>query len=248
MNFRIWMPISASSVSKPVIQSLQFKLAAKNICIVMMLFATAIALILQIGASSAMAQHSTLSALRDAPNAEVEIIADRYRAQRESDIQELINIVEEQRAALESEQRMEERSRAWFALALLGDLRADAAVPILTRLIAVKDRVLSISSNETQPHWYSFPAAVALAKIGMPAVGHLLETARGAEPTSTAFQLCGVTLEAILGEELALAAVEQYARYYPELSQQDRLDALKILTRTGHKRWSAFGASDFRTE
>jgi hypothetical protein len=57
-----------------------------------------------------------------------------------------------------------------------------------------------------------------------------------------------VTLEAILGEELALAAVEQYARHYPDLSQQDRLDALKALAQTGHKRWSAFGTSDFRTE
>lgn len=195
-----------------------------------------------------MAQHSTLSALRDASDADLENIVDRYRAQRESDIQELLNIIEEQREALKSRQRVEPKSRAWFALALLGDLRADVAVPVLTRLIAVKDRPLSISSNETQPHWYSFPAAVALAKIGMPAVGDLLETARATDPTSTVFQLCGVTLEAILGEDLALAAVEQYARHYPELSQQDRLAALKVLTRTGHKRWSAFGASDFQTE
>jgi hypothetical protein len=223
-------------------------LAAKKICIFMMLFAAAIALILHIGAPPAMAQHSTLSVLRNAPNAELEKIVDRYRAQRESDIQELIKIVEEQRAVLEDGQKVEEKSRVWFALALLGDLRADAAVPTLSRLIAVQDRSLFISSNETQPHWYSFPAAVALAKIGMPAVGDLLETARGAEPTSTAFQLCGATLEAILGEDLALAAVEQYARHYPELSQQDRLAALKTLARTGHKRWSAFGASDFRTE
>ena len=195
-----------------------------------------------------MAQHSTLSALRNASNAELGKIVDRYRAQRESDIQELINIVEEQRETLESEQKVEEKSRGWFALVLLGDLRSDAAAPILTQIIAVKDRSLSISSNETQPHWYSFPAAVALAKIGMPAVGHLMEMARVTEPTSTAFQLCGVTLEAILGEELARTAVEQYARHYPELSQQDRLAALKALTRTGHKRWSAYDASDFRTE
>ncbi len=195
-----------------------------------------------------MAQHSTLSALRDASDADLENIVDRYRAQRESDIQELLNLVEEQREALESRQRVEAKSRAWFALVLLGDLRADAAIPTLTRLVAVKDRSLSVSSNETQPHWYSFPAAVALAKIGMSAVGHLLETARATDPTSTVFQLCGVTLEAILGEQLALAAVEQYARHYPELSQQDRLAALKALTRTGHKRWSAFGASDFQTE
>ncbi len=195
-----------------------------------------------------MAQHSTLSALRDASDADLENIVDRYRAQRESDIQELLNLVEEQREVLESRQRVEAKSRAWFALVLLGDLRADAAIPTLTRLVEVKDRSLSISSNETQPHWYVFPAAVALAKIGMPAVGHLLERARATDPTSTVFQLCGVTLEAILGEDLALAAVEQYARHYPELSQQDRLAALKALTRTGHKRWSAFGASDFQTE
>ncbi|MBK8538395.1 MAG: hypothetical protein IPL59_26970 [Candidatus Competibacteraceae bacterium] len=194
------------------------------------------------------AQKSMLFALRNASSPELEEIVERYHAQYESDVRELISIVDEQRESLANSRTIEAKSKAWFAITLMGDLRSVAATSILIRLIAVKDKSLSINSNESEPHWYFFPAAVALSKIGMPAVEHLMELARTVSPTSTAFQLCGVTLEAILSEDLALAAVEQYARQYPELLQKDRHTALTTLIRTGHKRWSAYGASDFSLE
>lgn len=234
-----------------MIQSISSITTANSAYASAILLATIITLILQIGAPQAMAQEaqkSMLFALRNASDAELEKIVDRYHAQHESDVQELISIVDEQQEKLASSRSIDAKSKAWFAMMLIGDLRSVAAVPILMRLIAVKDKSLSINSNESQPHWYFFPAAAALSKIGMPAVEHLMELARTAPPTNTAFQLCGVTLEAILGEDLALAAVEQYARQYPELLQPDRRAALTTLIRTGHKRWSAFGAADFSLE
>lgn len=193
-------------------------------------------------------QSITLSSLRYASGSELEVIVKNYREQRQSDIQELMNIVGEQEATLIKTQRIASNSREWFAIVLLGEIKSATAVPLLVRLISVRDSSFSLVSDEGGPHWYSFPAAVALSKIGMSAVEPLLELARTSSPTSTVFHLCGVTLEATLGEELALSAIKQYAQQYPNFSQKDRLTALTTLIRAGHKRWTAYGASDFSPE
>lgn len=215
------------------------------------LIAAAILLALPIGVPQAMtqeAQSTALSSLRSASGSELEAIVKNYREERQSDIQELMSIVGEQEATLIKTQRVVNNSREWFAIVLLGDIQPAAAAPLLARLISVRDSSFSLVSDEGGPHWYSFPAAVALSKIGIPAVEPLLELARTSSLTSTVFHLCGVTLEATLGEELALSAVKQYARQHPELSQKDRLTALTALVRAGHKRWTAYGASDFLPE
>ncbi|MFO1372624.1 MAG: hypothetical protein U1F42_09605 [Candidatus Competibacteraceae bacterium] len=194
------------------------------------------------------AQNSILSSLRSASSADLKRIVKDYQDQRQSDVQELISIISEQEETLRKTQKIETNTREWFAITLLGDTRSATAVPILIRLIALRDSSFSLISNESNPHWYSFPAAVALSKIGMPAVEHLLELAHTAPPTSTAFHLASITLEAILGEELTLSAVEQYARRYPDFSQKDRFSILTTLLRTGHKHWNASNAADCSPE
>ena len=193
-------------------------------------------------------EHSALASLRNASSAQLQAIVENYRQQRQSDVQELISIISEQEGALKRSRRLETKSNAWFAITLLGDIRSATATPLLARLIALRDSSFSLISNENDPHWYAFPAAVALSKIGMPAVEHLLEVARTAPLNSTAFNLSAVTLEAILSEPLALSAINQYAQYYPDLAQEERLNALTTLIQTGHKRWSADSAADFSLE
>lgn len=193
-------------------------------------------------------QSAALSSLRSAPSAELGGIAKNYLEQRQADIQELMSVIGEQEATLIKSRKLVAGSKEWFAITLLGDLRAAAAAPLLARLITVRNSSFSLVSDEDNPHWYAFPAAVALSKIGLPAVEPVLDRVRAAPPASTAFHLGGVTLEAILGDELAIFAAKQYARDRPDFSQSDRLTALTALIRTGHKRWTASSASDFSPE
>ena len=193
-------------------------------------------------------QKAILSSLRSAPSAELEGIAKNYLEQRQDDIQELMSIVAEQETMLINSRKIVTSGKEWFAITLLGDLRATTAAPLLARLLTVRDASFSLISDEDNPHWYSFPAAVALSKIGLPAVQAVLDQVRTAPPTSTAFHLGGVTLEAILGEELAIFVAKQYARDHSDFAQADRLTALTALIRTGHKRWTAHSASDFSPE
>ncbi|MCP5419830.1 MAG: hypothetical protein H6970_10195 [Gammaproteobacteria bacterium] len=189
--------------------------------------------------------NSMLSVLRTESGSELEKTVVDYRARHEADIQTLMEIVTEQKENLSGRLRITPNSREWFAIALLGDLRVVEAAPLLTQLLAVRNSTFSLLSDEDDPHWYAFPAAVALSKIGLPAVNPLLELARVAAPDSTAFQLGAVTLEAILNDEIALAVVAQYARQYPDLAQEDRFKPLTDLIKSGHKRWDAEKAADF---
>jgi len=188
---------------------------------------------------------STLTTLRNASGAALETIVENYREQHQTDVQELLSILAGQEEALKNRQRIETNSREWFAMTLLGDLRSSPAAPLLVRLITVRDSSYSLISDESKPDWRSFPAAVALAQIGIPAVEPLLELARRSAPTSTAFHLSVVTLEAILNPELAVAAVAQHARFYPDFSQDNRLSASTTLIQDGHQRWVADSAADF---
>ena len=220
----------------------------KNALVLNLLIVTALVFTLETGVPQAMAQEirkSALAALHNASGAALETIVENYRGQRQIDVQELMNILISQEDTLKNRQRIETQSREWFAITLLGDLRSSTAAPLLIQLITVRDSSYSLISNESAPDWFSFPAAVALSKIGMPAVEYLLDLARVSSPTSTAFHLSALTLEAILSPELAVVAVEQYARQYPDFSHNDRLTVLTNLIQEGHQRWSANRAADF---
>ncbi|QQS52956.1 MAG: hypothetical protein IPM89_08380 [Candidatus Competibacteraceae bacterium] len=213
--------------------------------------AAAIVVTLSIGVSQAMTsetQSPALSSLRSTSGTELENLVEHYLNQREADVRELMDIVGGQESIFLKSQRVATKSKDWFSITLLGDIKATAAAPLLARLITIRDTSFSLVSDEGNPHWYSFPAAVALSKIGLPAVEPLLDLTRTAPPASTAFHLGAVTLEAILGEELAIFAAQQYARDHSDFSQPDRLAALTTLIRTGHQRWTAHGASDFSPE
>lgn len=206
---------------------------------------------LSIGVSQTMAsetQSAALSSLRGASGAELENLAEHYLKQREADVRELMDIVGEQEGMLLKSQRVTAKSKDWFSITLLGAIKATEAAPLLARLITVRDSSFSLVSDEGNPHWYAFPAAVALSKIGLPAVQPLLDLIRTAPPASTAFHLGGVTLEALLGEELAIFVAKRYAQDHADFAQANRMTALTTLIRTGHKRWTASSASDFLPE
>ncbi|MFZ1327312.1 MAG: hypothetical protein WAT67_15060 [Candidatus Contendobacter sp.] len=190
-------------------------------------------------------QKSLSSAFKNASGAGLKQFVADYRQQRQADIQELLRVLDEQQNHLKKTRKIGVDTPAWFAIHLLGENSAASAVPTLIQLIAVRDSSFSLLSNESTPHWNAFPAAVALANIGMPAILPLLELARTAAPDSTAFQLAGVTLEAIFGPELALAAATQYGQQHRDFAEKDRFAQWSQLIRAGHRHWVAYDAADF---
>lgn len=193
-------------------------------------------------------QKSLSSAFKNASGVDLKQLVADYRRQRQADIHELLRILDEQQNHLKTTRKIEIDTPAWFAIQLLGENSAASAVPTLIRLIAVRDSSFSLLSNESTPHWNAFPAAVALANIGMPATLPLLALVHTAAPGSTAFQLAGVTLEAILGPELALAAATQYGQQHRDFAEKARFAQLSQLIRAGHRRWVAYDAADFSPE
>lgn len=191
---------------------------------------------------------STLSSLRNASSADLPKIVKDYQDQRQADERELISLISEQEEPLRKTQKIAVNAKEWFAITLLGDIGSATAIPLLIRLLTVRDTSFSLLSNESNPHWLYFPAAVALSKIGIPAVAHLLELARTAPANSTAFHLASVTLEAILGQELALSAAEQYGRHHADFLKKERYNNVTALIQVGHKRWMAYNTADFSPE
>lgn len=88
--------------------------------------------------------------------------------------------------------------------------------------------------------------AKSMADIGMPAVAPLLKQIQSSTLSATEFQVSCVTLEAILGKELAKAALTQHSKQFPELRQRGRLKVAMKLVDLRHLHWSALDAKDFR--
>ena len=188
------------------------------------------------------------SLLRDAPQEERAKILDQFVARRCVEIQGMLVILSNSAKELSRSQRIEANCVEWYATKFLGEARAVEAVPILVDHIAVRDSHFSPVSNEYIPHWLFFPCAVALSKIGMPAVDPLLNRIQSSALTSTVFHVSCSTLEAILGEELAVAAVRQHAKKHPEEGQEGWLAEAIKLVGIGHVHWDALTAKDFRFE
>lgn len=188
------------------------------------------------------------SLLRDTPQEERVEILDQFVATRRVEIHGMLAILSNSTKELSQSQRIEARSMEWYAMKFLGEARAVEAVPLLVDLIAVRDSNFSPVSNEYIPHWFSFPCAVALTNIGMPAVDPLLKRIQSSAPTSTVFHVSCTTLEAILGKELTVAAVQQREKKYPEKGQEGWLAEAIELVGIGHVHWDALTAKDFRFE
>jgi hypothetical protein len=89
-----------------------------------------------------------------------------------------------------------------LATLLLGSLRATQAVPVLLENIEYKNpRSIVVTSRLGKGGWH--PAAEALSKIGMPAVGPTVEKLGDYAPKSKASEICCWVLKEILGVRLA---------------------------------------------
>jgi len=94
-----------------------------------------------------------------------------------------------------------------LATLLLGDLRAIQAVPILLENLEYKNpRSFIQGLLLDQGGWY--PAAEALSKIGMPAVGPTIEKLGGYTADSLGHQLCCWVIKEVLGARLGRLRVE----------------------------------------
>ena len=88
-----------------------------------------------------------------------------------------------------------------YCVYLLGELRADEAVPALLTLIDFEG-VPDHNSNRRRARWGRYPASEALAKIGSPAVGPVT-AALGDESGETRRKLMVRVLRDILGSDTA---------------------------------------------
>ena len=99
-----------------------------------------------------------------------------------------------------------------LATLLLGDLRAQEAVPVLLDNLTYRNpRSLITGGREGPgraegPGWY--PAVASLIKIGMPPVGPVLEKLGGYNGNCLGRRLCLVVIKEILSPRLAKARLE----------------------------------------
>ncbi len=93
----------------------------------------------------------------------------------------------------------------YMAINALRTFRASEAVPILLDKLTYTDKGLFPQGLQNIPR--AFPAAQALAAIGMPAVDPAVELLRQLDPHSEKGILCCWVLTRILGPELAIARI-----------------------------------------
>jgi len=93
------------------------------------------------------------------------------------------------------------RDSKHLAVLLLGDLRAVEAVPVLLENLEYKNPRSIVTEYLDKGGWY--PAAEALSKIGMPAVGPTIDKLGVSAQKSKSSELCCWVLKKILGVRLA---------------------------------------------
>lgn len=90
-----------------------------------------------------------------------------------------------------------------LAILLLGDLRAFEALPVLIENLGYRNpRQRVIDARIVEEGWY-YPAAEALSKIGMPAVGSIIDNLGVSAQKSKSSELCCWVLKKILGVRLS---------------------------------------------
>lgn len=148
--------------------------------------------------------------LRSDDRTDREDVANAIRAARAQLIEHLIQLAEEpgQGVPIPGTQEV---AYPWheprhLAILLLGDLRASEAVVLLLENIEYKNPREMFGGLLNKSGWY--PAVETLSKIGMPAVGPLLDKLGQVGPTSTAGDLYCWTLKEILGMRLARARIQ----------------------------------------
>jgi hypothetical protein len=120
----------------------------------------------------------------------------------------------------------------------LGEARYEAAIPLMVSLIEIRDTQFSLHDREYMPHWPFFPCAIAIQKLGIPAIDPLLDRMESSATDSVAFEISCITLEAMLGAPLARAVIERRSlSSKAKLALDGRLEKAFELIGWGHRWW-----------
>jgi hypothetical protein len=131
------------------------------------------------------------------------------------------------------------------AIRLLGDLRREEATGLLFDAIEVYDDSFPIASDEWTAQFPLFPCAIALTKIGAPAIPHLLKAIQEGDETTLRFQLSCLVLRSVLGEQVALAAVKTLEDQGAFRNSAKEAAAIKLV-KSNPNQWSALNCKDFQ--
>jgi hypothetical protein len=139
------------------------------------------------------------------------IAAERIRNDRDELIKQLIELAREKVEQLpSSDSRFVEypwHDSKHLATLLLGELRATQAVPVLLDNIEYKNaRLRYVDEPLDQGGWY--PAAEALSKIGIPAVGPTIEKLGSYDKDCFGRELCCWIIKEVLGSKLGKVRLE----------------------------------------
>ena len=93
-----------------------------------------------------------------------------------------------------------------LAMLLLAELRAAEAVDVLLEHLEYKNFHDIMTSHVSL--WERHPAAEALSKIGMPAIGPTIDKLGRCPPNSRGSQLCSWIIKKVLGAKLARVRLE----------------------------------------
>jgi hypothetical protein len=116
------------------------------------------------------------------------------------------------------------RDSKHLATLLLGEFRAVEAIPVLLKNVEYKNhKSLATDYDQTWPTWY--PAAEALAKIGMPAVKPLFDELSGISELNRRRKLCCNILIEIMGKELASFALKEHLAEVKDETKKANLEA-----------------------
>ena len=144
--------------------------------------------------------------------------AERLERGRKNIVSCLVRIVERVKPHAQvklTAENLKEPTSAVLAMRLLGEFRATEAVPSLVLRIDYLDSRTAISGRYYRTE-ESFPAAAALVKIGMPAIGPVLDKLGQYKGDCRGRELCAWVLKKVLGEKLVKMrlqlAVEQAKR------------------------------------
>ena len=116
-----------------------------------------------------------------------------------------------------------------LGMLLLAEYRAKEAIPVLIKNLEYSNRKhFATDYDNSWSTWY--PAAEALAEIGMPSVEALFEELSGIPKLNLRRKLCGNILVKILGKELAASALKNFMSDVKDEKKKANLEeALKFI-------------------
>lgn len=174
---------------------------------------------------------------------------DALLAKHRTRMENLVNLLTSSSQKWRDKQRIEVNSPEFLAINIVGKMKYENAIPFLVHNITLRDTQFSLVSNQKNVHLNHFPCAIALSRIGVPAVEPLLkEIAAINDPSSTRFQLCCLALQLAIGKNLAEHALSDMATDGGGgLNVNAGIQAKKYVS-MDTDRWEAHRCADFTIE